>query len=962
MTNYAAELAGEVPSPMTPLAIAAGEIIGVMARRRLVDTHLFERLIAERPRAAVNIRSVWASWSAVSVTSGLIGPFNRYQLGELIGEGGFGKVHSAIDTKTNERVAIKILHDKHRANKSIRQRFCRGAEALSRLSHPGVVETRAVVEEDGQHTFFVMELIEGKNLETLVQEFPQRKASLLGLVLQAGEALAYVHSKNIIHRDVKPSNIVVSSATGRVKLIDFDLITHEAAVPMTTGQIGDAYYCPPEACESGAKSFAYDVYSLAVTIVFVIHGRNISAANLRDVAMNLPVSAEMTRVLRHALHKDPMRRTNSVVALCEAVRNAIKNMQEPRRDASFSQQLLPIPLTLNPLPQRRTVMATIPEMVSPHRRRTDPSINISTSSPAAAKSSQPVVPADEPRPSTGPLSERPSRQWRTDANLFKADAVNPQPADGGTGWPFSPGMSPVEKASLDPYEAPPAAPVVDVSLDPVNEPRTRSTPPERSGPPAARGRTSGVSVDDPPIRHRRRLVVGAILCSTLAIFQPEETSRAASAAKAVVSAEDEFPTPLTLSLTEDLPSVLPVDLLIVPTRTPIPVPEFAVEVDPPDWRPALVFLRGGATAIGSIVSPFAVCQTEVTQGHWKTIMDVQELAPHQCGDTACQDENPITGMTWLESVEYLNKLTDYHNEHRPPRDVELLQQCYVLSDNKVLWDFKCTGFRLSTDAEWMFASRPGGAGEQRDPSPPTVAPVKSSPANDWSILGMHHNVYEWVWDWSEAFPDVPDVPYASVDSYGPSLGAMRIVRGKISRDTPSGDPAGRTLVAATVSMSTTGLRCAKGALRPTDGSETQETDSSGAPLIFISDDEPPVTFQTRPGPRPPGPPRDRKCPTLDDCCTLDGKVRTSASEELKAWDNRALSNKEFARLQFCKADLLQRSGDYVGANTHYKKGMRSDAEPHIQVLRQARFCARASRDYEFMEILERRIQGRVMAD
>lgn len=313
-------LVDALPGNAASYELLAHEAAIALVRRGLVCSEFFERLAAARPLRRDDIRRVCDAWFAgPEPASGELWS-GRYRLDARVGDGGFGSVWRAVDEQTGQLVALKILHAFHHGNLRVRKRFLRGAQTLAGLSHPSIVRVFGAIEA-GSRCFYAMEYIRGATLDACVRERRHPTPVLLALTLQIGDALAHVHHHGLLHRDIKPSNILVS-APDLTRLIDFDLVTGDDYVALTTEAIGTGLYMPPEAHTSDRKTGAYDVFSLARTIEFVLRGREPTARELTDVA-DLPASAEVRAILRAALQPDPQRRIADMATFCAALRAAL---------------------------------------------------------------------------------------------------------------------------------------------------------------------------------------------------------------------------------------------------------------------------------------------------------------------------------------------------------------------------------------------------------------------------------------------------------------------------------------------------------------------------------------------------------------------------------------------------------------------------------------------------------------
>lgn len=198
----------------------------------------------------------------------------RYELLELIGQGGFATVYRGRDLQNNETVAIKLLKPEVvEFDPGLTERFTREAEALRKLNHPSIVKALAMIEEDDQH-YAVMEFVSGGDLRTLLEregKLPAQRVLEIGLDLT--DALARAHRMKIIHRDIKPANVLMAQ-DGTPRLTDFGIARFTDSAGQTqTGQLmGTLAYLSPEGCIGEALDHRTDIWSLGITFYEMLAG------------------------------------------------------------------------------------------------------------------------------------------------------------------------------------------------------------------------------------------------------------------------------------------------------------------------------------------------------------------------------------------------------------------------------------------------------------------------------------------------------------------------------------------------------------------------------------------------------------------------------------------------------------------------------------------------------------------
>lgn len=250
----------------------------------------------------------------------------RFALIQRVGHGGFAEVWRAYDREERTEVALKILHRRRASNPQQLERFVRGARCMARLKHPSIVPVTSEPAADSGVHFFAMPYIEGGTLETaLVDGRLTREEACLAL-LSVGDALEHAHHAGLVHRDVKPANILFDT-WGRPMLADFDLVLSRDSTGGTEGGLGTLLYAAPETLHDAAGVDARaDVFSLGMTIVFALYGRALRPADFgthgdRAVVLDrLSLEAGLRHVIERALRWLPADRWPTMAAFVAALR------------------------------------------------------------------------------------------------------------------------------------------------------------------------------------------------------------------------------------------------------------------------------------------------------------------------------------------------------------------------------------------------------------------------------------------------------------------------------------------------------------------------------------------------------------------------------------------------------------------------------------------------------------------
>lgn len=264
-----------------------------------------------------------------------------FRIERLLGQGGMASVYFGMDLKLQRPVAIKMIDERHRGDRAYTERFRREAQTIAAWHHPNILQIYSAGEEDGQ-VFFVMEYIRGRDLQQALEQYG-RSGHIISLaeVVRIGRAVAsaldYAHGRGVIHRDVKPSNIIVAE-DGRVVLADFGLALQTST--HTLGQVfGSPHYISPEQARSSASVVPQsDLYSFGVILYEMLCGSvpfdDPSPTTLALQHINTPppsprrfnpnLSTQVEAVLLKALSKLPHERYATAHAMLDALEMALQ--------------------------------------------------------------------------------------------------------------------------------------------------------------------------------------------------------------------------------------------------------------------------------------------------------------------------------------------------------------------------------------------------------------------------------------------------------------------------------------------------------------------------------------------------------------------------------------------------------------------------------------------------------------
>lgn len=196
----------------------------------------------------------------------------RYEILEKIGSGGMSVVYKAKCHTLNRLVAIKVLKEEFASDEGFVSKFKMEAQAAARLSHPNIVNVYDVVDEENLH-YIVMELIEGITLKSYIEKkciLESREA--IGIAIQVAQGIAAAHEQHIIHRDIKPQNMIISK-DGTVKVADFGIARAVSSQTVNSSAVGSVHYISPEQARGGYCDERSDIYSFGITLYEMVTGR-----------------------------------------------------------------------------------------------------------------------------------------------------------------------------------------------------------------------------------------------------------------------------------------------------------------------------------------------------------------------------------------------------------------------------------------------------------------------------------------------------------------------------------------------------------------------------------------------------------------------------------------------------------------------------------------------------------------
>ena len=266
---------------------------------------------------------------------------DRYEILGKVGAGGMSDVYKAKDLTLGRFVAIKVLKAEFSEDINFVTKFRSEAQAAAGLEHPNIVNIYDVGSENGLH-YIVMEYVEGITLKTYIEKKGQLSfKEAVSIAIQVGRGIEAAHNKNIVHRDIKPQNIMISTE-GKVKVTDFGIARAATSNTISSDVMGSVHYSSPEQARNGFVDGKSDIYSLGIVMYEMVTGRvpfdgdttvAVAIQHLQEemvppsvYAPNLPISME--KIILKCTQKNPDRRYSSMTALLADLRKALISPNE----------------------------------------------------------------------------------------------------------------------------------------------------------------------------------------------------------------------------------------------------------------------------------------------------------------------------------------------------------------------------------------------------------------------------------------------------------------------------------------------------------------------------------------------------------------------------------------------------------------------------------------------------------
>ncbi len=744
--------------------------------------------------------------------------FGRYRILQPLGQGGMGAVYLARDTQLDRLVALKVprLGGDDKPAPGDLERFLREARAAAALLHPNLCPIFDVGEVDGT-PYLTMAYLEGRLLSGLIEKGkPRSQRQAAQIVRKLATALQEAHARGVIHRDLKPANVMIS-ARGEPIVMDFGLARRDEAVEARLTQdgtvLGTPAYMPPEQVRGETRAIGpgCDIYALGVILYELLAGRLPFEGSVLNILGKI-LTEEPPPPSRHRPDLDPALEAICLKAMAKKVEDRYASMAELA--AALAAQLRAMRETPRPTPSTEPATEPGPQS-SPGG---DPAATVAARTLFAASQAEPSpLPAQDrsPRsrwrnPDKGRASPAPLLSGRLLA-LAAAGAVallviGYAAIEGtGQGWikPNRAGSSAAVNPPPQPQpQSDPVIPTKIASAEP--EPRTKAAPAaskdlvQNDGQPEAKMPPVSVSTASLAQDLSKRT-------ETKESLRPEAVSPAPAGVVRNELRSEKAPAPATSP---------PAGKGIAPTasepkegrRRPVVHPEFLTT------RVGRITLRRippGTFGMGSpegegfpnehpsrivrISRAFYLGIHEVTQAQYRAVMaenpshfSVADRGRDKVANRPT-DQHPVDSVSWLDAVRFCNILSERED----------LEPFYEIDREMVhVLDWRGTGYRLPTEAEWEYACRAGTTSRYSFGNAELelaehawyerltgghTHPVGRKRPNAWGLHDLHGNVWEWCWDWYDehAYKRLP-----AHDPTGPLKGTHRVLRGGSFHDYP----------------------------------------------------------------------------------------------------------------------------------------------------------------------------------
>ncbi|MBD5452573.1 MAG: Stk1 family PASTA domain-containing Ser/Thr kinase [Lachnospiraceae bacterium] len=330
---------------------------------------------------------------------------DRYEVLEKIGTGGMSDVYKAKDQKLNRFVAIKVLKQEFSENRNFVSKFRVEAQAAAGLMHPNIVNVYDVGEEDGIH-YIVMELVEGITLKKYIEKKSRLSTKeAISIAIQVSMGMEAAHNNHIIHRDIKPQNIIISKE-GKVKVTDFGIAKAASSNTITSNVMGSVHYTSPEQARGGFSDEKSDIYSLGITMFEMLAGRvpfngdtTVSIAikhiqdempDIREFVPDIPISVE--NIVKKCTQKSPDRRYQCMADIIKDLKHSLINPDDVIAQPDVQEEIgktriIPGGASASNEPTRQprreeyaqeSDLEMIPNKIAPQKRPVSPPMNMHT--------------------------------------------------------------------------------------------------------------------------------------------------------------------------------------------------------------------------------------------------------------------------------------------------------------------------------------------------------------------------------------------------------------------------------------------------------------------------------------------------------------------------------------------------------------------------------------------------------